>query len=228
MAILVLGWKFSARSEHHPHSHGRRFEIASSSNSNTGACRISLSGQRPIRQRQAFNKGGYRDWASRIRARRSSCRCADATALRLRQRITAGDHRQFRRPSGRVRLPHWRLCRLPGAFRVICLAIALMFLAGRGRGDRMSAADVRVWHEPADPECPLSRRVLEGKRTCHGDRESDVHDIGWRGWSLCGRLCLKYFHLKRTPLPKTSRSTKPHPASSTGHLGRRRHAIQQR
>ena len=65
---------------------------------------------------------------------------------------------------------------MPGAFKVICLAIALMFLAGRGRGDRMSAADVRVWHEPADPECPLSRRVLEGKRTCHGDRESDVHD----------------------------------------------------
>ena len=26
--------------------------------------------------------------------------------------------------------------------------------------------------EPADPECPLLRRVLEGKRTCHGDGES--------------------------------------------------------
>ena len=31
-------------------------------------------------------------------------------------------------------------------------------------------------HEPTDPECPLSRRVLEGKRTCHGDRGNDVHD----------------------------------------------------
>ncbi len=26
------------------------------------------------------------------------------------------------------------------------------------------------------PECPLSRRDLEDKGTCHGDRESDVHD----------------------------------------------------
>jgi hypothetical protein len=34
------------------------------------------------------------------------------------------------------------------------------------------------WRAPADPGCPLSRRVLEGKRTCHGDRESDVHDPG--------------------------------------------------
>src|SRR4051812_37418930 len=30
-------------------------------------------------------------------------------------------------------------------------------------------------HTTANPECPLSRRVLEGKRTCHGDSESDVH-----------------------------------------------------
>ncbi|MFZ0651239.1 MAG: hypothetical protein WAZ97_10210, partial [Pseudolabrys sp.] len=64
----------------------------------------------------------------------------------------------------------------------------------------MSAADVRVWHEPADPECPLSRRVLEGKRTCHGDRESDVHDPyatldGAVGRSAVG-CALKYFHLK--------------------------------
>jgi hypothetical protein len=29
----------------------------------------------------------------------------------------------------------------------------------------MSAADVRVWHEPADPECPLSGhdRVINGQ-----------------------------------------------------------------
>jgi hypothetical protein len=37
-------------------------------------------------------------------------------------------------------------------------------------------ASVAFWHKPADSECPLSRRVLEDKRTCHGDRENDVHD----------------------------------------------------
>src|SRR5258705_11128808 len=82
-----------------------------------------------------FNKGGYRDWASRIRARRSCCRRADATALRLRQRITAGDHRQFRRPSGRVRLPHaypWR----SGQVSLVCGAHVYARGGAAGRNDR--------------------------------------------------------------------------------------------
>src|SRR5215468_8761304 len=33
-----------------------------------------------------------------------------------------------------------------------------------------------MWHIAADSECPLSRQVLEPKRTSHQDRESDVHD----------------------------------------------------
>ena len=33
---------------------------------------------------------------------------------------------------------------MPGAFKVICLAIALMFLAGRGRGDRMKSGSTLV------------------------------------------------------------------------------------
>src|SRR3982074_271172 len=47
---------------------------------------------------------------------------------------------------------------------------------GETRVPTATSCYFRIWHEPADPECPLSRRVLEGKRTCHGDRESDVHD----------------------------------------------------
>ena len=42
--------------------------------------------------------------------------------------------------------------------------------------ERAASENARLWHGPANPQCPLSRRVLEGKRTCHGDRESDVHD----------------------------------------------------
>jgi hypothetical protein len=34
------------------------------------------------------------------------------------------------------------------------------------------------WHEAAYPECPLSRWLLEAKRTCQQHRESDVHDPG--------------------------------------------------
>ena len=82
-----------------------------------------LAASDPSGQRQAFNKGGYRDWASRIRARLSCCRRADATALRLRQRITAGDHRQFRHPSERARAIATR----------ISMAILPSFLGFAGR-----------------------------------------------------------------------------------------------
>src|SRR5712675_372375 len=47
-------------------------------------------------------------------------------------------------PTGLPEDIDWRLCRLPGAFKVICLAIALMFLAGRGRGDRMKSGSTFV------------------------------------------------------------------------------------
>ena len=43
-------------------------------------------------------------------------------------------------------------------------------------GDAIGGCIVGFWHKPADPECPLSRRVLEGKRTCHGNRGNDVRD----------------------------------------------------
>src|SRR5262245_42138022 len=39
-----------------------------------------------------------------------------------------------------------------------------------------AAPDGRFWDGAADPQCPLSRRVLEGKRTCYGDCGNDVHD----------------------------------------------------
>src|SRR6185312_5583866 len=37
-------------------------------------------------------------------------------------------------------------------------------------------------HEPADPECPLSRRVLEGKRSAPGDRQGvdGASPLRWR------------------------------------------------
>jgi hypothetical protein len=52
-------------------------------------------------------------------------------------------------------------------------------------GDAIGGCIVGFWHKPADPECPLSRRVLEGKRTCHGIAETTfVTPSGLREHSL--------------------------------------------
>src|SRR5215510_5831040 len=40
----------------------------------------------------------------------------------------------------------------------------------------VAIAHDRFWHIAANPECPLSRQVLEAKRTWQRHRESDVHD----------------------------------------------------
>src|SRR4051794_14488751 len=65
--------------------------------------------------------------------------------------------------------------RLPAIYGIEEHVVSLV----RRRGDRVTPANDRNWHEAADRRCVTSWQILRVERTCHGRRrmaESDVVD----------------------------------------------------